>query len=102
MLLVAPNQQDPLLPHPAAQTGPARMPSLVGYIKAIADTMLQSHDRFYVEQVESRHDLRQTLAITQDQKADAAELAQAMQPAGQAYASAGMAAEIGGPDTFHG
>ena len=46
-------------------------------------------------------DLRQTFAITQDQKADAAELAQAMQPAGQAHALADMAAEIGRPDTFH-
>jgi hypothetical protein len=46
-------------------------------------------------------DLRQTFAITQDQKADAAELPQAMQPAGQAHTLADMAAQIGGPNTFH-
>src|SRR5436309_1738921 len=44
-------------------------------------------------------DLRQTFAIAQDQKADAAELAQAMQPAGQAHTLADVLAEIGGPDT---
>jgi len=49
MLLVAPNQTDPLLPDPSAPAQNA-MPSLIGYVKAIADTMMQAHDRFYVEQ----------------------------------------------------
>ena len=52
MLLVAPNQEDPLLPGPPATA--ARhddgMPSPIGYVRAIADTMMQAHDRFYVEQ----------------------------------------------------
>jgi NTE family protein len=51
MLLVAPHQEDPLLPHPpvAASTRHG-MPSLIGYVKAIADTMMQAHDRLHVEQ----------------------------------------------------
>ncbi len=52
MLLVAPNQEDPLLPNPVATA--ARhddgMPSPIGYVRAIAETMMQAHDRFYVEQ----------------------------------------------------
>jgi NTE family protein len=51
MLLVAPNQEDPLVPHPPAATPQQDgMPSPIGYVKAIADTMMQAHDRFYVEQ----------------------------------------------------
>jgi NTE family protein len=51
MLLVAPKQEDPLLPQPPpAEPAHDGMPSLVGYIKAIAETMMQAHDRFYVEQ----------------------------------------------------
>jgi NTE family protein len=50
MLLVAPNQQDPLLPASPAGASPAAMPSLFGYVRAIAETMMQAHDRFYVEQ----------------------------------------------------
>lgn len=50
MLLVAPNQTDPLLAHPAVSTEPEGMPTPVGYVKAIADTMMQARDRFYVEQ----------------------------------------------------
>jgi len=51
MLLVAPNQEDPLLAQPPAAT-PHRdgTLSVIGYVKAIADTMMQAHDRFYVEQ----------------------------------------------------
>lgn len=51
MLLVAEHQQDPLLPQPPPvaphQSG---MLSPIGYVKAIADTMMQAHDRMYVEQ----------------------------------------------------
>ncbi len=51
MLLVAPHQDDPLLPDPpAAAPGQDGMPSPIGYVKAIADTMMQAHDRLYVEQ----------------------------------------------------
>jgi len=59
MLLVAPNQADPLLPHPPAAAQPDGMPSPIGYVKAIADTMMQAHDRFYVEQA----DFARTIAI---------------------------------------
>lgn len=52
MLLVAPNQRDPLLPEAPAQN--ARhddgLPSPIGYVRALAETMMQAHDRFYVEQ----------------------------------------------------
>jgi NTE family protein len=51
MLLVAPNQEDPLLPNPpAAELRHDGMPSLLGYVKALADTMMQAHDRLYVEE----------------------------------------------------
>jgi len=51
MLLVVPNQEDPLVPNPpAAAPQQDGMPSLIGYVKAIADTMMEAHDRFYVEQ----------------------------------------------------
>jgi len=51
MLLVAPNQEDPLVPHPPpAPNQQDGMPSPIGYVKALADTMMQAHDRFYVEQ----------------------------------------------------
>ncbi len=50
MLLVAPHQQDPLLPGAAGRAAPAPAPSLIGYVKAIAETMMQAHDRLYVEQ----------------------------------------------------
>jgi NTE family protein len=51
MLLVAPNQEDPLVPDlPDAAVHHDGMLSPVGYVKAIADTMMQAHDRFYVEQ----------------------------------------------------
>jgi NTE family protein len=50
MLLVAPNQEDPLVPQPAAARERDGMLSPISYVKAIADTMMQAHDRFYVEQ----------------------------------------------------
>jgi len=52
MLLVAPKQEDPLLPtHPAAEAREHDgMPSPIGYVRAIAETMMEAHDRFYVEQ----------------------------------------------------
>jgi NTE family protein len=51
MLLVAPSQEDPLVSHPPV-TAPQQngMLSPIGYVKAIVDTMMQAHDRFYVEQ----------------------------------------------------
>ena len=51
MLLVAPSQEDPLLPATRRRRAKLHgMPSPFGYIKAIAETMMQAHDRFYVEQ----------------------------------------------------
>jgi NTE family protein len=51
LLLVAPHQQDPLLPDPPTpQSGRGGMPSMLGYVKALADTMMQAHDRLYVEE----------------------------------------------------
>ncbi len=50
MLLVAPNQQTPLLPSTAASEAVAAVGSDVDFLKAIAETMMQAHDRFYVEQ----------------------------------------------------
>jgi NTE family protein len=53
MLLVAPNQEDPLVaqPPPATQHGDG-LPSPIGYVKALADTMMQAHDRMYVQQAD--------------------------------------------------
>jgi NTE family protein len=51
MLLVAPNQEDPLLPQPPQVALPHDgMLSPLSYVKAIADTMMEAHDRLYVEQ----------------------------------------------------
>jgi NTE family protein len=49
LLLVAPNQKEPLIPQPpGAQVPPIK--SRVDFLKAIAETMMEAHDRFYVEQ----------------------------------------------------
>jgi NTE family protein len=49
LLLVAPNQTAPLLPTPAGvPVKPLR--SDIDFLKAIAETMMEAHDRFYVEQ----------------------------------------------------
>lgn len=50
MLLVAPNQQAPLLPSTPASETAAAIGSDVDFLKAIAQTMMEAHDRFYVEQ----------------------------------------------------
>jgi NTE family protein len=51
MLLGAPSQQDPVMPHPpAGRAQPNGMPSPADFVKAITDTMMQAHDRLYVEQ----------------------------------------------------
>ena len=47
LLLVAPHQAAPLLPH-AGKAQPIR--SDIAFVKAIAETMMEAHDRFYVEQ----------------------------------------------------
>jgi NTE family protein len=53
MLLVAPNQEDPLVPHPPTATRHGDgLPSPIGYIRALADTMMQAHDRMYVQQAD--------------------------------------------------
>jgi len=50
MLLVAPNQSAPLVQSPTADTPFAPVGSPVQFAKAIAETMMEAHDRFYVEQ----------------------------------------------------
>jgi NTE family protein len=50
MLLVAPNQQAPLLPAPASGSEVAPIRSDLDFLKAIGETMMQAHDRFYVDQ----------------------------------------------------
>jgi NTE family protein len=50
MLLVSPHQADPLMPTPPQQAvlAPARSP--IDFARAIVETMMQAHDRIYVEQ----------------------------------------------------
>jgi NTE family protein len=50
MLLVAPGQQAPLLAPPPSGAEVAPIGSDVDFLKAIGDTMMQAHDRFYVDQ----------------------------------------------------
>jgi len=51
LLLVAPNQTAPLLPtSPGAPVKP--LASDIDFLKAIAETMMEAHDRFYVEQAQ--------------------------------------------------
>jgi NTE family protein len=50
MLLVAPGQQAPLLPAPPPGEQAPDMGSDVEFLKAIGETMMEAHDRFYVEQ----------------------------------------------------
>jgi NTE family protein len=49
LLLVAPDQTAPLLPSPPGGAVKA-ISSDVDFLKAIAETMMEAHDRFYVEQ----------------------------------------------------
>jgi NTE family protein len=52
LLLVAGSQKAPLLPEPpapAARHGDGLL-SPIGYVRAVVETMMQAHDRFYVEQ----------------------------------------------------
>ena len=50
MLLVAPHQADPLIPEPPSDGPLAPASSPVDFAKAIVETMMEAHDRFYVEQ----------------------------------------------------
>jgi NTE family protein len=50
MLLVAPNQSAPLVQHPSPDDPFAPVSSPVDFAKAIAETMMEAHDRLYVEQ----------------------------------------------------
>jgi NTE family protein len=50
MLLVAPKQSAPLVQHPSADDPFAPVASPVEFAKAIAETMMEAHDRLYVEQ----------------------------------------------------
>jgi NTE family protein len=50
MLLVSPGQKAPLLPDPPPRDELAPAESNIAFLRSIADTMMQAHDRFYVEQ----------------------------------------------------
>ena len=51
LLLVAPNQADPLLPAQSeAEADAQSLSSPAAFLRAIADTAMQAHDRLYVEQ----------------------------------------------------
>ena len=50
LLLVAPNQQDPLVPGPPPPRTDQGKVSILGFLLAIAHTMMEAHDRLYVEQ----------------------------------------------------
>jgi NTE family protein len=49
LLLVAPDQKEPLVPEPPGAKVPP-IHSRIDFLKAIAETMMEAHDRFYVEQ----------------------------------------------------
>ncbi len=49
MLLVAPEQRNPIVAHPDADTEAEPASSLTAYMKALADTAMEAHDRFYIE-----------------------------------------------------
>lgn len=49
LLLVAPNQQDPLVGPDPPRTDAGRV-SILGFLMAIAHTMMEAHDRLYVEE----------------------------------------------------
>jgi NTE family protein len=50
LLLVAPNQQAPLVPGDAPQHADEGKVSIKGFLLAIGHTMMEAHDRLYVEQ----------------------------------------------------
>lgn len=50
LLLVAPDQTAPLLPTAAPGAPVKPIDSDIGFLEAIVETMLEAHDRFYVEQ----------------------------------------------------
>jgi NTE family protein len=50
LLLVAPDQTQPLVPTPPQGAALKPIGSDIDFLKAIAETMMEAHDRFYVEQ----------------------------------------------------
>jgi NTE family protein len=50
LLLVAPNQQAPLVPGDAPERTEEGKVSILGFLLAIGHTMMEAHDRLYVEQ----------------------------------------------------
>ncbi len=50
MLLVAPNQRDPLVANPPAEAPARESGSITGFLMSIGRTMMEAHDRLYVEQ----------------------------------------------------
>ena len=59
LLLVSPGQRDPLIATPPTDAERAATRSILGYLKSLADTAMQAHDRFYVED----EDFARTIAI---------------------------------------
>jgi NTE family protein len=49
LLLVAPDQRNPIVANPDSDTEAEPASSLTAYVKAIADTAMEAHDRFYIE-----------------------------------------------------
>jgi NTE family protein len=49
VMLLAKGQTEPVMPAPPAGAGPPKLPSFPDFIKSLADTAMQAHDRFYLE-----------------------------------------------------
>ena len=50
MLLVAPDQRDPLIAGPPPDTPDHESGSIINFLLSIGRTMMEAHDRLYVEQ----------------------------------------------------
>jgi NTE family protein len=50
LLLVAPDQKDPLVPRPMSEEADQDRMSIIRFLLAIGHTMMEAHDRLYVEQ----------------------------------------------------
>jgi NTE family protein len=49
LLLVAPDQRNPIVAIPDSDTEAEPASSLTAYVKALADTAMEAHDRFYIQ-----------------------------------------------------
>jgi NTE family protein len=88
LLLVTPNARDPMVPNPSPDDD-ADTASPVGYIKAVIETMLMAHDRFYVEDEDFARTIPiPTLGISTTDFSITPERAQALFQSGQDAAAA--------------